>query len=164
MYTNVKTKNKKELQLQALVNSGCTYIRINKQLVREERIKTKPMDRSFEVFNPDGIKNGEVTQFALLEVEINGHKEQIKAAVTDLNGMDIFLEHDWLVKHNSEVNWDTKTIWFTRCPKTCRIQHQDIYFMLKNRKVQSMDNQDNGQQEIGKEPDPTNPEDLPEYI
>jgi len=27
-----------------------------------------------------------------------------------------------------------------------------------------MDNQDNGQQEIEKEPDLTNPEDLPEYI
>ena len=26
--------------------------------------------------------------------------------VTDLNGIDMFLEHDWLVKHNSEVNWD----------------------------------------------------------
>ena len=36
--------------------------------------------------------------------------------VTDLNGIDIFLEHDWLVKHNSEVNWDKnkyglKNIW-----------------------------------------------------
>ena len=27
-----------------------------------------------------------------------------------------------------------------------------------------MDDQDNRQQEIGKKPDPTNPEDLPEYI
>jgi len=23
----------------------------------------------------------------------------------DLNRMDMFLGHDWLVKHNSEVNW-----------------------------------------------------------
>jgi len=41
---------------------------------------------------------------ALLKVEINGHKEYIKAAVTDLNGTDIFLGHNWLVKHNPEVN------------------------------------------------------------
>jgi len=61
VHTNIKTKNGKELQLQALVDFGCTYTRINKQLVKEEKIKMEPMDRSFEVFNADGTKNGEVT-------------------------------------------------------------------------------------------------------
>ena len=75
VYTNIKTKNRKELQLQVLVDSGCTYTKINKQLVKEERIKTEPMKRSFEVFNTDRIKNREVTRFALLEVEINRYKE-----------------------------------------------------------------------------------------
>jgi len=31
-------------------------------------------------------------------------KEQLEATVTDLNRIDIFLGHDWLVKHNPEVN------------------------------------------------------------
>ena len=62
------------------------------------------MDRSFEVFNANRTKNREVTRFTPLEVEINGHKEQINAAVTDLNGMDMFLGYDWLVKHNPEVD------------------------------------------------------------
>jgi len=57
------------------VNSECTHTGIGKQLVKEERIKMEPMDRSFEVFKTDGTKNGEVTRFAPLEVEINGHKE-----------------------------------------------------------------------------------------
>ena len=122
------------------------------------------MNRSFKVFNADGTKNGEVTWFAPLEVKINRHKEWIKTVVIDLNSIDIFLGYNWLVKHNPEVNWDTGTIQFTRCPKTCRTQHQDIYFMLRNRKAQSTDNQDNRQQEIEKELDPTNSEDLPEYI
>jgi len=61
MHTNVKTKNRKELQLQILVDSGCTHTMIDKQLVKKERIKTEPMERSFEVFNIDGTKNGEVT-------------------------------------------------------------------------------------------------------
>ena len=52
----------------------------------------------------DGIKNRKVTKVASLEVEINEHKEILKAAVMDLDGMDMFLEHDWLVKHNLEVN------------------------------------------------------------
>ena len=48
---------------------------INEQLVKEERIKTKPVDISFEVFNVDDIKNREVTRFMLLKIKINGHKK-----------------------------------------------------------------------------------------
>jgi len=36
--------------------------------------------------------------------------------------------------------------------------------MFKTRKAQTTDTQDSEQQEIGKEPDPTNLKDLPEYI
>jgi len=62
------------------------------------------------------MKNGEVTRVASLEIEINGHKEQLKVAVTDLDRIDMFLGHNWLVKHNIEVNWKNGTIRFTRCP------------------------------------------------
>ena len=61
IHTNIKTKNRKELQLQALVDSRCIHTGIYKQLVKEEKIKTEPMDRSFKVFNTDGMKNREVT-------------------------------------------------------------------------------------------------------
>ena len=46
----------------------------------------------------------------LLEVKINGYKEQINVIVIDLNSMDMFLGYNWLVKHNSEVNWNTEII------------------------------------------------------
>ena len=74
----------------------------------------------------------------------------------------MFLEHDWLVRYNLEVNWKEDIIQFTRCLRTCRTSHQDI--MFKTRWVQAMENQDNRQQEIGKELDPTNSKDSPEYI
>jgi len=160
--TNIKTKNGKGLWLQALVDSGCTHMKIDEQLVKEERIKTEPIDRSFKVFNADGTKNKEVTRFVLLEVEINGHKEQIDTAVTDLNGMDMFLEYDWLVKHNPKVDWNKGTIKFTRCSRTCKMNHQDISF-ISNRRTQTTE-KDKEQQKIGKKLDPTNPEDLLDYI
>ena len=75
MQINIKTKNRKELWLQVLVDSGCTHTEIDEQLVKEERIKMELMDRSFKVFNVNETKNREVTRFAPLEVEINGHKE-----------------------------------------------------------------------------------------
>jgi len=97
-------KNKKNLKVKALVNSGCIYIGINEQLVKDKRIQTKPINFSFEVFNADRTKNGEVTRMVPLEIKINRHKEQLEAVVTDLNDTDIFLGYDWLVKHNLEVN------------------------------------------------------------
>ena len=104
VHINIKTKNRKELQLQALVDFRYTHTRIDKQLVKKEKIKTEPMDRLFKVFNADGTKNREVIQFVPLKVEINRYKEQIDVVVMDLNGMNMFLRYDWLVKHNLEVD------------------------------------------------------------
>ena len=101
----MKTKNGKQLKVKVLVDLECTYMRIDEQLVKNKQIKTKPINFLFEVFNADGTKNREVTRVASLEVEINRHKEQLEAVVMDLNSIDMFLEHDWLVKHNPEVNW-----------------------------------------------------------
>ena len=101
---NVKTKNSKKLKVKTLVDSGCTHTGIDEQLVKKKRIQTKPINFSFEVFNADRTKNGEVTKVVPLEIKINGYKETLEVAVIDLDGMDMFLEHDWLVKHNLEVN------------------------------------------------------------
>jgi len=89
----------------------------------------------------------------------------LEAAVTDLNRTVMFLGHDWLVKHNLEVNWKNGTIRFTRCPESCTMKHKDIRFKTRRTKATEtieIKEQDNG--EISKKPDRTNPEDLPEYI
>ena len=162
---NVKTKNGKKLKVKILVDSGCMHIGIDEQLVKNKRIPTKLIDFSFEVFNADGTKNGEVTKVAPLEIKINRHKETLEVAVTDLDGTDMFLGHDWLVKHNLEVNWKNGTIKFMRCPGNCTMKHEDIQFKTRRTKeteTKDITIQDNG--EIGKKLDKTNPEDLPEYI
>ena len=64
----------------------------------------KLADILFKIFNADGTKNREVIRFVPLKMEINRYREQIDIAVTDLNNIDIFLEYNWLVKHNPEVN------------------------------------------------------------
>jgi len=147
------------------VDSRCTHTGIDEQLVKDRRIQTKKIDFSFEVFNVDGTKNREVTKVAPLEVEINGHKKTLEVAVMDLDGMDMFLGHDWLVKHNPEVNWKNRTIKFMRCLENCTVTHKDIQFNSRQTKdTETKDNQEQDNGEIGKEPDKTNPEDLPEYI
>ena len=62
------------------------------------------MNKSFKVFNVDRTKNREVTQYALLEVEINGYKKQINIVVMNLNSINMFLGYNWLIKHNLELN------------------------------------------------------------
>jgi len=153
------------LKVKALVDSGCTHTGIDEQLVKNKRIQTKPINFSFKVFNADGTKNGEVTKMAFLEIKINGHKERLEAAVTDLDGMDMLLGHDWLVKHNPEVNWKNSTIKFTRCLGNCTMKHKDIQFKSRRTKItETMDNKEQDNREIRKELNKTNPEDLPEYI
>ena len=105
MEAKIKTKNGKESQIEVLVDSRCIHTGIDEKLVKDKRIQTELVDFTLEVFNADSTKNEEVIRMAPLEIKINGHKEQIDATVIDLNRMDMFLGHDWLVKHNSEVNW-----------------------------------------------------------
>jgi len=98
-----------------------------------------------------------------LEIKINGHKKTLEATVTNLDGTDMFLGHDWLVKHNLEVNWKNGTIKFTRCSEGCTMKHKDIQFKTRQTMaIMETKEQDNG--EIRKEPDKTNPGDLPDYI
>ena len=94
MQAEVKTKNGKNLKVKALVDSGCTHTGIDEQLVKDKRIQMKSIDFSFEVFNADGTKNGEMTKVAPLEIEINGYKETLEAAVRDLDRTDMFLGHN----------------------------------------------------------------------
>ena len=158
----VKTKNGKSLKVKALVDSRCTHTGIDEQLVKNKRIQIKSINFSFKVFNTDRMRNEEVIRVAPLEIKINGHKEQLEAAVTDLNRMDMFLGHDWLVKHNPEVNWKNGTIKFMRCPESCTMNHEDIRFKIKRTKAIEIMEQDN--REISKELDNMNPEDLLDYI
>ena len=97
-------KNRKKFKVKALVDSKCIYTGIDKQLIKDKRIQMKPINLSFKVFNADRTKNGEVTMVAPLEIKTNGYKKQLEAVVINLNRMDMFLGHDWLVKHNPEVN------------------------------------------------------------
>ena len=94
MQANMKTKNGKHLKIKALMDSEYTHIGIDKQLVKDKRIQTRPINFSFKVFNVNRTKNGEVTRVVLLEVEINGHKEHLEAMVMYLNSMDIFFGHN----------------------------------------------------------------------
>jgi len=68
-------KNGKNMKVKVLVDLGYTHIGIDKQLVKDKRIQTKPINFLFKVFNANRTKNREMTRVASLEVKTNRHKE-----------------------------------------------------------------------------------------
>ena len=76
----------------------------------------------------------------------------------------MFLKHNQLVNHNPEFNQDKETIQFVRCLKEYKIQYQNISFKFRTRRFMLMEKMDKEYQKIRKKLDPTNPEDLLEYI
>ena len=63
----MKIKNGKHLKVKALIDLEYTHIGIDKQLVKDKSIQTRPINFSFKVFNINRTKNGEVTRVASLK-------------------------------------------------------------------------------------------------
>ncbi len=101
----------------ALIDSGCTSSAINRAFVEKHNIPTRATAAPITVYNADGSKNssGQITAFAELRITIGDHAERIDLAITDLKDRDVFLGHDWLVRHNPLINWQTGKMIFGRC-------------------------------------------------
>jgi len=80
---------------------------IARKTVEEKGMPTKSLPKPFNVYNSDRSRNGEKTirEFVPLEINSNKHIKQIDAVVSEVKEMDLFLGHNWLVKHNPEVDW-----------------------------------------------------------
>jgi hypothetical protein len=70
------------------------------------KIPTESLEWPFQAFNADGTKNGKnmVTQYAKLGINTGSYQEDIEPVVTQLQSVDIFLGHNWLVHHNPEID------------------------------------------------------------
>ncbi len=98
----------------ALIDSGCTSSAINGAFIEKHNIPTCTTAAPITIYNVDGSKNssGQITAFAELHITIGDHAKCIDLAITDLKDRDIFLGHDWLVRHNLLINWQTGKMTF----------------------------------------------------
>jgi hypothetical protein len=80
---------------------------IAKDLVKEKGIPTEPIATPFNIFNADGSKNRQATisEYMPMQLSMDGHTEQLEAVVADIKGTEIYIGHNWLVKHNPKINW-----------------------------------------------------------
>jgi len=164
VHPTIRTKDRRKLKVKALIDSGYTNTTIIRKTVKEKGILTKSLPKPFDMYNSDGSRNGKKTikEFVPLEINSNGHIKQINAVVSKIKKTDLFLGHNWLVEHNPEVNWKEEVIQFIRCPGHCKMEYESIQFILWSRRLLPKKEEESKGED--KEPDLTNPEDLPKYV
>ena len=120
-----KADTGEQIAIKALLDSGCTGSCIDETFVDKHGIETRELPKPIPVYNADGTLNANrmVTQMTQLRLTIGSHLELINFAVSTLDKNDIFLGHDWLQLHNLEIDWNQKTLTFTRCPSACGTQN-----------------------------------------
>jgi len=155
----MKTKEKK-IKILALIDSRCTHTTIAADTVQREKLPMEKMKTTMEIYNSDGTRNKyeKIKEVVPITLEAEGHIEQINAMVLGITKMDIFLDYDWLEKHNPEINWKKRTINFTRYPKNYHLAGQTTTF--NNRWALIYTNE----QTEDKKPDKTGELNLPKYI
>ena len=74
-----------------------------------------------QVFNVDGSCNsaGDITHTVHLTVDFLGHREELRAEVTNLGKNSLILGYTWLKKHNPSIDWEKGMVKFHRCPRSC---------------------------------------------
>jgi hypothetical protein len=157
----LKTKTGTKIKTTAMIDLGCTHTCIGEKMVKKENIPTRKLVKSMTARNADGLVTGnkQITDFVKVEMEVNGHKEDLEAVVTPLDSPGLLLGHDWLMYHNPEIDWSNWMMKFKNCPETCKFPHNDIPFPHMRRLKADTENSPEE-----KEADPTNPEDLLAYI
>jgi len=106
VYLTIRKKDGRKLKVKVLIDFRCINTTIARKTVEEKEISTKSLPKPFDMYNSDGSRNGEKTikEFVPLEINSNGHIEQIDVMVSEIKKTDLFLKHDWLVEYNPEVN------------------------------------------------------------
>ena len=112
----------KPIEVIALVDSGAEGNYLQGNFIHKHKLDTHKLEPPVYVKNVDGTINqqGIMTRAATVRMHTGDHKEDIECAVTNIGNHDILLGTDWLAAHNPEINWNTHTIAFSRCPKECK--------------------------------------------
>ena len=111
---NIQTPAGEMCKVLALLDLGCTGTTMDQQFAKEKGLETHKLPQPIPVYNVDGSINqaGSITEFAIVELMIDDHKEQIAMGLSQLSTHAIFLGYDWLQKHNPIMNWQEHTLKF----------------------------------------------------
>jgi len=107
---------------QALVNLGSSSSCISRKFIKENLIDTCPLPFPITCYNADGLTNKDrsITKVVEMNMTIGDHQELIQLSVTNLGNHNLFLEYNWLQKHNPTINWKDSSINLQNCRQWCK--------------------------------------------
>ena len=99
--------------------AGCF---VDKSWALDRCLQLSKLMKPVPVLNVNGTRNqeGDITHYVLLTVGVGKHTEKLWCAVTCLGKVPLILGHDWLKKHNPNIDWTTGDIKLSRCPPKCK--------------------------------------------
>jgi hypothetical protein len=50
-----------------------------------------------------------------------GHQEKAVFEVYDSGKASLIIGYTWLCKHNPDIDWETRKVHMTHCPKECNV-------------------------------------------
>ena len=117
-----------QAQPSALLDSGAYSCFMHYRFVQEHNLTTRSLKTSVRVFNADASENkkGLITQYVRCQVTIRNHTSWQSFLVTDIGRNDVIVGMSYLREHNPEIDWQSQTVSFTRCPSACAPSHLDI--------------------------------------
>jgi hypothetical protein len=105
------------MSVNTLVNCGVTGDFIDLEYVISCNLPVRHLSQPIPVLNVDGSLNqaGGITGVFDMVVDYKGYTERIQLTVTWLGKQHVILSYSWLLKHNSEIHWETMEVRMMRC-------------------------------------------------
>ena len=121
MDVGIASKSRKFQIIPALLDSGANATFIDKAVTERMGLMLEALANPIRVFNVDGSCNsaGDITHAINLTVDFLGHREELRAEVTNLRKNSLILGYMWLKKHNPSIDWEKGTVKFHWCPRSC---------------------------------------------
>ena len=110
------------IEVEALLDSGATGCFVDKSWALDRCLQLSKLVKPVPVLNVGGTRNqkGDITHYVLLTVSVGKHAEKLWCAVTCLGKVPLILSHDWLKKHNPDIDWTTGDVKLSCCPPECK--------------------------------------------
>ena len=107
----ITSETGQHLNINVLLDSGCTHSVIDEDFVCKKRLKTFPLQRPSKIYNADGSAQKKMaSRYVDVTLKVWGHQERIKLIVADLGKQDLYLGYDWCWKYHvshCRLDYDT---------------------------------------------------------
>ena len=101
----------------ALVDTGATgYAFANERFVSQHNIPRYQLKTPIvlEVIDGRTIESGEIREYINVPFNMNGHREELPALITQLGQYSLVLGTPWMRKHGVKIDFDNETLTFEK--------------------------------------------------